>query len=347
MDSTLKISKGRFARVVLNGVRTQSGFVFTSVDLPLNANPASTYLARPYAHSPFGKAPIASGVLASMAIANMNPNRSDVDLPVAIAELRELPRLFKDALEILMYPGIRNNISAKANLAAQFGVAPIISDLVKLFDFAASVDKRERYLRELSVGWKRIKRNLTTEQWSGAVLNLVAFNSLADNQTSTNKCHVYGEMTRKYWFTARARLLDPPSARELRSIASDITLGIHTLSAKQVWELIPWSWLIDWFTNTGTLLAAYRGGLKWQWEGLNVMFKTTYTMTCEFPNVRSGFTVTPKRPQGKSIVRERIQPFLSIYPQFRMPYLTAANWSILLSLTILRFKYDPGSYLQL
>jgi hypothetical protein len=334
-DSPFYKEKGRCPRILLNGVRTLSGFVYTSVDVPMQGT-CVLYMRQPYRYSTFQLTPIASSTLAAMAIANMNPNRPDIDFPVSIAELRELPQLLRDGLYIRMHPASAGRKSAKANLAAQFGVLPIIRDLITLFNFAAAVDKREKYLRELSAGSKRIKRKLTTESWDRVINDLVPFHSVADNQTSTNKMNIQGHMTRDYWYTARARLLNPPSERELRSISEKLVSGMYTISAQQAWNLIPWTWLIDWFTDTGTTLAAYRGGLPWKYEGLNVMYKTTYNMTGAFPNVRAGFTVSWQFPSSHAEVLERIQPVVSIYPEFRIPYLTGRQWSILTSLAVIK-----------
>jgi hypothetical protein len=228
---------------------------------------------------------------------------------------------------------------AKAQVVAGFGLRPLISDLVALFDFAAAVDRREKYLRELSVGFKRIKRKLTTEEWDGQAPSQTAFHTLVDEQSSTNRVTISCHGTRTYWFTARAKLVCPLTEREIKNLSAYITYGLHTITAKQLWELIPWSWLIDWFTTTGDLLAAYRGGLKWQWEGLNLMYSTTYYMTAYFPNPRSGFVITPMNPNAKATTKTRVVPVLFGLPVWRMPYLTASQWSILSSLAILRIRF--------
>jgi hypothetical protein len=336
IDSPFTKKEGKCPRILLNGTRTQTGFVYTSTNLPMNSGACTLYMSEPYNHANFTLAPIAGSTLAAMAMANMNPNKPDIDFPVSILELRELPQLLKDALYIRRFPARAGKKSAKANLMAQFGVLPIARDLLTLFNFAQAVDNREKYLRSLSAGKKRIKRKLTAESWDRYVYDLVPWHPLADNQTSTNKFHIHGHMNRDYWFTARAQLLDPPSERELRSVSERIASGTDTITATQIWNLIPWTWLIDWFFDTGTLLQAYRGGLKWQYEGLNVMYKTTYDMTGTFPNVRTGFMVSWQKPCARAWTLERIQPVVSIYPTFRIPYLTGRQWSILLSLACIK-----------
>jgi hypothetical protein len=295
-------------------------------------------MREPFAYPVFYRAPISDNALAQMAVANMNPNRPDADIGVSIAELRELPGLLRDGTDILAHlPGPRRH-SAKANIIAQFGIRPIISDLVKLFDFVNVVDRREKYLCELSSGFKRIKRKITEESWDAVAPDQPAWPAVADNLTTTNKCRISCHATRTYWYTARAKLICPLTERDIKSLSAAIAYGVNTITAKQLWELVPWSWLIDWFSTTGDILAAFRGGLKWKWEGLNIMHSTTYYMTMFFPNIRLGFTPSPMNPNSKAVVKYRRQPSLSIYPEWRIPYLGFAQVSILLSLAILRVK---------
>jgi hypothetical protein len=335
-DAPFTLSRSIAPRVLVSGVRTQSGAVFTTTDQPIQAGVIVKFL-EPWGQ--FSQAPLATSTLTAMAIANMNPNRPDRDIPVSILELRELPSLLKESV-LLVKKRARNPRAsskvAKANIMANFGIAPILQDIVWLFDFVHAVDKREKYLRELSVGFRRIKRRLTTESWDAASLGLVPFHSLCDNDTSTNKIDVRCHATRSYWYTARARLLDPPSEREIRSLAEAVASGTHTISAEQAWNLIPWTWLIDWFSDTGAIVGAWRGGLRWQWEGLNIMYKTDYYVTGRFPNMRAGFSVSLASPSAHGVTKHRLLPVVSIYPQWRIPYLTASQWSILGSLTLLR-----------
>lgn len=68
-------------------------------------------------------------------------------------------------------------------------------------------------------------------------------------------------------------LLDKGNASddELKSYLLEYLLGIHTsqIGPELVWNLMPWSWMIDWFTNVGTVLDNLRArtsvGMQIDW----------------------------------------------------------------------------------
>lgn len=339
-DTTLTLYRGMAPKVVVNGVRSLSGFVYTTSGIPLDSS-IMAYMRSPYSYaSYFGRTPLDAITLTQMALANMNPNRPEADIGVDLLELREIPELLRDATDLLRHSRQdRQSSSAKAVVVAGFGIEPIIRDVISLFEFTRLVDKREKYLRELSSGFKRIKRKLTEEEWYGASPYGLAFSAVADENTSTNRARVVtSKATRTYWFSARAKLLDPISERDLRRLAAEVTYGVNTITAQQLWNIVPWSWLIDWFSTTGSLMAAYRGGLKWEWKALCLMHRTDYYMTVEFPSLRSGFTVTPLHPDSHATVKVRLNPVLFGLPVWRMPYLGPSQLSILFSLATLKIK---------
>lgn len=277
--------------------------------------------------------------LAQLALASLNPNRPNVDLPVSILELRELPELLRDGGRILFKNGNHVKRAAKANLVAQFGIAPIVSDIGTLLDFTELVARREAYLRRLNTAKPvRIKRKITQQHWAYTWANYEGWNTIATDSLTQGKVNLHYAITKEYWYSVRARLSVVLSEREIQTHAFRSMMGVDTGSLKQVWELLPWSWLIDWFTNMGDMLAAYRGGLPFEYEGLCLMAKTQYDATVTFPNgLPDGLSASPSSPQGTSIRLQRTPvPVVWAFPQFRLPYLTNGQLSILSSLLTLR-----------
>lgn len=340
VPSPFDLQRGVFPRVSANGVHSKSGLTFTTVNAPLFGG-WNEKVHKPWLH--YSNTPLSDAALATLAMANMNPNRPKVDLPVSLAELRELPELIRDAgYHALGRPNLvhaTGKKAAKSILMASFGVAPIISDLLTLLNFANEVDKREKYLRELaSSNGRRFRRKLRTESWTASE-SAVAFGSWVDIYVTPSTFKLNVEANRTYWFTARARIINPPSDREIHSLAFNSILGtqadLSTLTAS-LWELLPWSWLVDWFTTTGNIIAALRNGITWRYQDLCVMHRTDYKTKGSFPTKSAHLTVSPASPEGKASVLHRALPSVSIYPEFRTPYLTPVQWSILSSLLILR-----------
>jgi hypothetical protein len=277
-----------------------------------------------------------------MAVANMNPNKPNVDLPVSIAELRELPSLIHDAGLVALNAkrgGTAVKKVAKANLMAAFGIVPILSDLRTLINYVIAVDNREKYLRELArSGGRHLRRKLKTESWT-ATDQAIAFSSWMDIYVTPTQFKLNVAATRTYWFTARARLLNPPAERDIHALAFRAVTGTQVDPSTVIaaaWELLPWSWLIDWFFTTGSIVAALRNGITWKYQDLCVMHETKYTTKGSFPVLSAHTTVSPQMPEGNAVVQHRGLPSMSIYPEFRTPYLDAKQWGILGSLLALR-----------
>lgn len=342
-DSTFDLRRSYFPRVHLNGDRPYLFFGFLTYwyvrNVPLWGSIGSIY-TQPWTQEAVMMPGQYSNVqLAQMALANLNPNRPNVDLPVSIVELRELPELLRDAGRILFKNNHLVKRAAKANLVAQFGIVPIVSDIGTLLDFTELVARREADLRRMNtVKPIRIKRKITQQHWAYTWANYEGWNTNATGSTTTGKVNLTYAITKEYWYSVRARLSVLLSEREIQSHAFRIMMGTDTGSLKQVWELLPWSWLIDWFTNMGDILAAYRGGLPFEYEGLCLMAKTDYHATVTFPNgLPPGLSTDVDSPQGNSIRKQRTPiPVVWAFPQFRLPYLTNGQLSILSSLLTLR-----------
>jgi hypothetical protein len=187
-----------------------------------------------------------------------------VDVPVFIFELKDLPRMIKGLGDVLRGAAKASDV-AGGYLAYSFGWRPLFSDLASLLDFADSIAKRKALLEGMQKG-KRVKRNLgggsspaTSE--SGTVGGL--------------SVQIDYQWTDKVWYTARikANLSGFSGPGQLESAAMRAALGLN-LSASQIWEIIPWSWFIDYMANVGDVFAATRNFIPWKLSKLCVMIRT-------------------------------------------------------------------------
>lgn len=208
--------------------------------------------------------------LALKAIANMNPNTPVVDFPVFLGELKDLPHMVKQIGDLIRSRGKKRPSAADAHLAYAFGWRPLISDLMKMISLTEATEKRQKYLQRLAKG-TRIKRKLgsgsgdligpSTLTWAGATGSAVTGYYTSSDWTA--------------WYTAWAKYNGTiPSMDALHAAAFRAVVGMTGPSLSQAWELLPWSWLMDYFTNFGAYLQATRGGLPFTWSNLCIMRRT-------------------------------------------------------------------------
>nr|UJQ84954.1 MAG: hypothetical protein 1 [Leviviridae sp.] len=236
------------------------------------------------------------------ALANLNPNKPAVDLPLFLFELREVPRMIRQLGRILQTGapsridgggGVRLTDASSAYLAYSFGWAPLIGDLIKLGNFAEEYENRLKYLRALSKqGGEKVSRSLGTS-------SSLTSSSSYEIPPPTGQTKPLFSATRqkktvqKVWYTARVELLDeskiPESDDSFQLPALRAALGLN-LSAASLWDAIPWTWAVDYFANIGDVLEAERGYLSFKTSNMCIMCKTVQTDSFESVSTLPGIT---------------------------------------------------------
>lgn len=185
--------------------------------------------------------------------ARTTPNRPDVDLPVFVAELRDLPRLVQLGGRSLL-----GKVSS-ANLNYQFGWKPLLGDLSKLWEFKKYTDRKISNFEKLRKGVYKRKVSVgdgTANEHGKAILNSSAGIWLDGFQSR--------KTTAKRWATMRWKLAPgaslPVSGSSAEyNLAMRSVLGLDPSAITSVaWELIPFSWLADWYGTIGDYLMTTR-----------------------------------------------------------------------------------------
>lgn len=200
------------------------------------------------------------------------PTRHLAGLTAFIGELREgLPRLVGAAFA--------KQASLKSlggeHLNVQFGIKPLIGDIQK---FARAVKKGNALLRQLERDAGRVVRRrrrgpVEVESHDRGTFDMNAFiPPFADtgydvtNQFLLSprqvKVKMLDRIEHQTWFSAGYSYAFPhlngdnSYFRKMEGYErrADILLGTR-LTPDVVWQLTPWSWLIDWFGNLGTVLS--------------------------------------------------------------------------------------------
>jgi len=208
--------------------------------------------------------------LTAAAMRVLNPNKALVDLPVSLLELRDVPRMvrfFRDYGQgkldnLLQFHG-------GLYLTGQFGVLPILNDLLGLSQMADQIARRATLLRKMSVKPRRVKRKLG--QWG--YQSLTTPSVTVWQWGASAKAHTEVKGSYDCWVTARVGITtDLSGLTDSHHEALLSALGLSP-SLSTVWELIPWSWLIDWFTNFGDILSLTRNRIPYQLSRMNIMAK--------------------------------------------------------------------------
>jgi hypothetical protein len=283
-------------------------------------------------------------------LARKHPSSPEVSLPVFVVELKDLPRMiFEDGLRLLsperaakirqsVYRGSRRTgpkgpRGGTASAEYYFGWEPLFRDLIKMISFTEAVDKRVKELNTLYDKGLRVStvsgsfhRTKTSNQYlqtalgvsiSGVVTTDTTIKKWASNQWHPDTSNGTGNQLK-------------PSPEEIRDQAWRAVHGWR-LSPADAWELMPWSWMIDWFVPIGDLLEAGANTIPAFSTQQCVMRKTVITEVARRApgSGNSWCTVTG----GQSTLIEMLRTLVPApFPTIRMPFLSGRQLAILASI---------------
>lgn len=186
------------------------------------------------------------------AITRTNPSRPGVTPLTLLQDLIDIPRMLKDVGRLATAP--RSFLSSKElanrNLAVQFGWLPLIQDVKSLIDFQSTLHRRTEELNRLysGTGLHRRIRLGSAGASDSASHNVGTGQGLAG--TTLQKRFTRAER----WASVRWKpTIAPPyypkdadRIEQARKVASGFTVeGLFD----GAWDLLPWSFVVDWFTN--------------------------------------------------------------------------------------------------
>lgn len=205
-------------------------------------------------------------VIGTSVIASVSPVSPMVSLPVTIGELIRdgLPTMA--GLKILKGKGKPSSV-ADEYLNTMFGIKPLLSDLQALGRVIQDADKLIAQLKRDSGKVVRRRRDFDIEKEviedyvsmrpARSVWTL-AKSVFPGNPVSTSVAvHHKTTVSRKRSFSGAFTYYLPDSSehgniRRMASVA-DRLVGLKP-DVSDVWNLLPWSWLGDWFVNTGDVI---------------------------------------------------------------------------------------------
>lgn len=205
---------------------------------------------------------IDAGAFAAEAYSKMKPTKPDMSLANALFELRELPRQLQQRFT--------RDLKGAANfwVALQFGWLPLLRDVRSFVNIQRNGQKRLAQLIRDSgrpVRRKVLLSNTETTYDTVSTRSYNAFHKIFLTQMYEDgepRLDRVGGTKTKIWASARYRYWLPPGPRDVEWTNRMLRriYGLY-VTPSVVYNAIPWSWLIDWFSNLGDVIENMDAGV--------------------------------------------------------------------------------------
>lgn len=314
----LWIEHARYRKKVGIVTRAPPGALYTLLDYPFDNQ---GFLTSHY-FSPVVPSDVAT---ITEVQAKTNPSRPEVSIPNFLVELKDIPSMLhlkgKKTIE---------GMPRSSTIEQNFGWNLLIQDLKNMANFTAQADKRLKELQALHASKGLSRRRTVFSDQSVGQTAVTAF------QTAYNSA-VYGMIgwTSRYekWGSVQwvpevpFKGTDGELAQQARYLIHGWDFSGAAL-ASILWEALPWSWFIDYFTNVGDFLNANRNGAGAVAQmGCVMEHRTTWqTHIVTFTDIYS------KATPGVFVYETKSRVLASAGVTARLPFLSAGQLVTLSSL---------------
>lgn len=277
------------------------------------------------------------------AVARSNPSRPVVTPLTLIQDFKELPGQVRHIGDLLNKPAKSLGAKDLANqhLALQFGWLPLVDDLTKLLDLQSHILQRMRELNRLysSTGLRR-RIQLMDDTQSGKYFERQVVNTNCRLDVTHDI-----EVKRRVWATIHWRpTTPPPSVHQdfsMNKLATQVVSGLTPEGlTKGAWDLVPWTWMINWFVNVGDFLLVNSNTVPAEHSSACLMNEVV--VTCSPGPVIPGGNSLDKSDVtlGGAYTYTSKRRSLSggVVPGFKIPFIGVFRLSILTALFVQRFQ---------
>lgn len=268
------------------------------------------------------------------AIARCKPTNSVADVSVAIAEI--MREALPSMLGIHTWKARNRKIDddlrkagkplSQDYLNLQFGWKPLVSEIRSVADaLSRAEDILSQYERDSGRMVRRKyhfptsgSRSETTTNFGVGAFYGPSSSDLSDATYRGDLVRVR-EKTQRRWFSGAFTYYlpsgyDSRSAMARNALMAKKLLGT-TPTPDTLWNLAPWSWAIDWFTNTGDVISNLT---DWAYDGLLMRYgyimehtyvRDTYTLVRGTGLIDRSVSVPPFSLVTETKIRRRANPF--------------------------------------
>lgn len=310
------------------------------------------------------------GYLKTATLAKTNPNIATMSIPNSLYELRELPGLVKqyaqEAFDIVC-----KNISLKnlahLNLMASFGVAPMLSDYDTLMDFQKNVEKRLHNMQSIR-RYGGVTKTKRLGQYTDAFIDPAFFNDgpVFIPYSITQKTQVSCKGSTRWVLREDAINSDLYSdhSGERDSLSEHLSnmigltgqqvtpdqlnafrsaYGLYSYGINDLWNILPFSWLTDYFSNVGDVVDANANQLGL--DPYKACLIKESTVLRQHPEVSGGgISISEGTLMATLKTREPIDiPSARSNITYKVPAIDGKQWGILGSLALSFFPRAKGA----
>jgi len=304
-------------------------------------------------------------------LSKANPSAPDVSLPTVLAEMKDIPSLMQSWYKLFvrrprdpitkefLFRGYLPphwklmlqrlpEIIASGHLTWRWAIAPFIRDIRKMCDFTFLMNKRLGELRKLKDG-QTIRRRIPLGEDYQVIDEP---NRILHSEGIVIRGTRRTAYTSKMWGTVKYKIPSEhawffKSDDDLVNLAKRLTYGLTSYEAlATAWELMPWSWFVDWFTGIGTVINATNNTLGLVHSDCCLMRHSRSESEFIINPAVSESWASPNSDFFEAFDRKEryvVAPLIPFAPSY-LPLCTGKAVSILASLAILQVR--PGRNLS-
>jgi len=304
-----------------------------------------------------------NGALATTVRARSNPSKPYVSLPNFLYELKDLPSMYHD---IALLKLIASRALSKAHLSrlkltrpdryaanlllsVEMGWKPFIGDIRRLIDFQSRVDRKIDDLHRLFIEKKGLQRtvgfNPDANPPKGGKQRRALWDETATTTTTPTiesnlglliQARLSKTTQSSAWGSSRWVSDALPSKsfsdKELSNLARNLVLGLN-INPKALWDAIPWTWLIGWFSNVDEYLTANTNVIPCHCSSACIMQRTRTVTSWQRTD---GWKSTFPGGEGSTVYETKLRSVDPGTLSASIPFISNRQFSILGALAIQR-----------
>lgn len=199
---------------------------------------------------------------ATQAAARTNPSRPYVDVPVNILDMRPGLQRIGGRMDYLVsertsLARARIRQTSDRWLTNQFLISPLVGDIIKLVNTQDQISRRILDINRLFTG-KGFRKTVLIGTYEASQTNVLRYlQSQGILVYNYFDVRTYVELKVHTRWYPETMFQVAPLPDEIRALARRAVQGL-TIDVSTMWEIMPWSWMVDWFSNISEFLVARR-----------------------------------------------------------------------------------------